>query len=226
MITEQRCHPERSEVPAFPPQQQNNGCPTLRKEREGWAAHPQDVRQGRGNLDIPFDSEYTPGAHNAVQVCLRVQPSEKVCVITVLTTAATRPSQSNTGAPEAPWSIASRSSPSNISRRAVPASLPSVTYCTNRPPTERRFSPGYATATIRSSGMSGDIRIATLGAAVMAVSNSSTTSFSAWAPAERCTRTEIDRTLPSCSSLKSFQPWAESSIAAATCSTVTIVVGE
>jgi aminopeptidase len=33
-------------------------------------------------LDIPFDPEYTPGAHNAVNVCLRVQPSERVCVIT------------------------------------------------------------------------------------------------------------------------------------------------
>jgi len=31
---------------------------------------------------ILFDSELTPGARNAVQVCLRVQPSEKVTVIT------------------------------------------------------------------------------------------------------------------------------------------------
>src|SRR6267378_360343 len=31
---------------------------------------------------IPFDSELTPGARNAVQVCLRVQPSEKVTAIT------------------------------------------------------------------------------------------------------------------------------------------------
>ena len=31
---------------------------------------------------IPFDPEYAPGARNAVQVCLRVQPSEKVTVIT------------------------------------------------------------------------------------------------------------------------------------------------
>jgi aminopeptidase len=31
---------------------------------------------------ISFDSELTPGARNAVQVCLRVQPSEKVTVIT------------------------------------------------------------------------------------------------------------------------------------------------
>jgi aminopeptidase len=29
-----------------------------------------------------FDPEYTPGAYNAVNVCLRIQPSEKVCVIT------------------------------------------------------------------------------------------------------------------------------------------------
>jgi len=31
---------------------------------------------------IPFDSELTPGARNAVGVCLRVQPSERVTVIT------------------------------------------------------------------------------------------------------------------------------------------------
>jgi len=31
---------------------------------------------------IPFDSELTPGARNAVNVCLRIQPSEKVTVIT------------------------------------------------------------------------------------------------------------------------------------------------
>ena len=31
---------------------------------------------------IPFDSELTPGARNAVRVCLRVQPSEQVTVIT------------------------------------------------------------------------------------------------------------------------------------------------
>src|SRR3984885_5458549 len=31
---------------------------------------------------IPFDPELTPGARNAVKVCLRVQPAEKVTVIT------------------------------------------------------------------------------------------------------------------------------------------------
>ena len=31
---------------------------------------------------LPFDPEYTPGARNAVKVCLRIQPSEKVTVIT------------------------------------------------------------------------------------------------------------------------------------------------
>ncbi|MGA8619528.1 MAG: aminopeptidase [Candidatus Sulfotelmatobacter sp.] len=31
---------------------------------------------------ISFDPEYTPGARNAVSICLRVQPEEKVCVIT------------------------------------------------------------------------------------------------------------------------------------------------
>ena len=38
--------------------------------------------QARERLDIPFDPEFTPGARNAVNVCLRVQPDEKVCVIT------------------------------------------------------------------------------------------------------------------------------------------------
>jgi aminopeptidase len=36
----------------------------------------------RERFDIPFDPEFTPGARNAVNVCLRVQPDEKVCVIT------------------------------------------------------------------------------------------------------------------------------------------------
>jgi aminopeptidase len=31
---------------------------------------------------VPFDPEYAPGAHNAVHVCLRIQPDEKVTVIT------------------------------------------------------------------------------------------------------------------------------------------------
>jgi len=31
---------------------------------------------------IPFDAEFTPGARNAVHVCLRVEPHEQVCVIT------------------------------------------------------------------------------------------------------------------------------------------------
>jgi aminopeptidase len=31
---------------------------------------------------VPFDPEFTPGAHNAVTVCLRIQPQERVCVIT------------------------------------------------------------------------------------------------------------------------------------------------
>jgi aminopeptidase len=35
-----------------------------------------------GSLNISFDPEYVPGAENAVNVCLRVQPSERVCVIT------------------------------------------------------------------------------------------------------------------------------------------------
>jgi len=39
-------------------------------------------RQGWGTLNVSFDPEFTPGAFNAVNVCLRVQPDEQVCVIT------------------------------------------------------------------------------------------------------------------------------------------------
>jgi aminopeptidase len=34
--------------------------------------------------DIPFDPELTPGARNAVQVCLRIQPTERVTIVTDL----------------------------------------------------------------------------------------------------------------------------------------------
>ena len=47
----------------------------------GQALSPK-TRQGWGTLRIPFDPEYTPGARNAVDVCLRVQADEQVCVIT------------------------------------------------------------------------------------------------------------------------------------------------
>jgi aminopeptidase len=50
---------------------------TSREGREKWGTHVSG-----GALDIPFDSEYTPGAVNAVRVCLRVQADEQVCVIT------------------------------------------------------------------------------------------------------------------------------------------------
>jgi aminopeptidase len=40
----------------------------------GWGARSQDP--------MVWDPEYTVGARNAVSVCLRVQPEEKVCVIT------------------------------------------------------------------------------------------------------------------------------------------------
>ncbi len=41
---------------------------------QGWVTRPPDA--------IAFDPEYSLGARNAVEVCLRVQPREKVCVIT------------------------------------------------------------------------------------------------------------------------------------------------
>jgi aminopeptidase len=54
--------------------------PTSRKTGETWG-----IPRSR-SLNIPFDPEYTPGAYNAVRVCLRVQPEEQVCVITDLAT--------------------------------------------------------------------------------------------------------------------------------------------
>jgi aminopeptidase len=47
--------------------------PTSRKERDKWCSRLSD---------ISFDPEFTPGAYNAVNVCLRVQPEEQVCIIT------------------------------------------------------------------------------------------------------------------------------------------------
>jgi aminopeptidase len=43
------------------------------RTREGWGTRINQVS---------FDPEFIPGARNAVNVCLRVQPHEKVCVIT------------------------------------------------------------------------------------------------------------------------------------------------
>src|SRR5580692_1298544 len=51
-----------------------------RKEREKRGTRQQGW--GARSDQISFDPEYTPGARNAVRVCLRVQPEEKVCVIT------------------------------------------------------------------------------------------------------------------------------------------------
>ena len=46
-------------------------------------ARQQESRQGwGGRTPVAFDPEYSVGARNAVNVCLRVQPEEKVCVIT------------------------------------------------------------------------------------------------------------------------------------------------
>jgi aminopeptidase len=46
------------------------------------AASAEPVRHSAGVLNTAFDREYLPGAHNAVHVCLRIQPHEKVCLIT------------------------------------------------------------------------------------------------------------------------------------------------
>ncbi|MGC1374141.1 MAG: aminopeptidase [Candidatus Sulfotelmatobacter sp.] len=49
-----------------------SNLPALLRTQRGWGARKP----------ISFDPEYTPGARNAVRVCLRVQVEEKVCVIT------------------------------------------------------------------------------------------------------------------------------------------------
>src|SRR6266404_1285055 len=55
--------------------------PTLpQKPGEGWGTQP--MGWGTRSNHISFDPEFTLGARNAAQVCLRVQPDEKVCVIT------------------------------------------------------------------------------------------------------------------------------------------------
>jgi len=42
-----------------------------------------DTKSSNRQLNrIAFDPQLTPGARNAVRVCLRIQPSEKVTVIT------------------------------------------------------------------------------------------------------------------------------------------------
>ena len=50
--------------------------PISRKTVETWSTARS------GSLKIPFDPEYSIGARNAVNVCLRIQPAERVCVIT------------------------------------------------------------------------------------------------------------------------------------------------
>src|ERR1700741_2225214 len=42
---------------------------------------------GREALHIPFDPEYSVGARNAINICLRIRPDERVCVITDQATA-------------------------------------------------------------------------------------------------------------------------------------------
>jgi len=63
----------RSEVKTLAPATTSGQAPPSRKTEEGW---------GTRSNHIAFDPEFSAGAHNAVSVCLRVQPEEKVCVIT------------------------------------------------------------------------------------------------------------------------------------------------
>ena len=57
--------------------------------------------------ELSFDPEYTPGARNAVNVCLRVQPGEQVCIITDKATieiaAAIAREVDKVGAPNRAW---------------------------------------------------------------------------------------------------------------------------
>ena len=62
---------ERYEVKT-PTPSEASGQASSHKTRQGWGTREP----------IPFDPEFSVGARNAVRVCLRVQPEEKVCVIT------------------------------------------------------------------------------------------------------------------------------------------------
>ncbi|MGB8581440.1 MAG: aminopeptidase [Candidatus Sulfotelmatobacter sp.] len=56
----------------IPTPSSSSGQALSHKTREGWGTR----------TPVAFDLEYSVGARNAVNVCLRVQPEEKVCVIT------------------------------------------------------------------------------------------------------------------------------------------------
>ena len=56
----------------IPTPSSSSGQALSHKTREGWG----------NRTPVAFDLEYSVGARNAVNVCLRVQPEEKVCVIT------------------------------------------------------------------------------------------------------------------------------------------------
>jgi hypothetical protein len=72
------------------------------------ALHPVPVGPGlpysalENSISCWIGTETTLGDPHAVETRLLPNGVERICVITVLMTAATRPSQSNTGAPEAP----------------------------------------------------------------------------------------------------------------------------
>jgi aminopeptidase len=82
----------------FPTPSAGSGQALSQRTRQGW---------GTPLNEIPFDPEYTPGAVNAVRVCLRVQPGEQVCVITDQATveiaAAIVHEVENVGAPYHAW---------------------------------------------------------------------------------------------------------------------------
>jgi len=68
---------DHSKEPFRNPSPSTSSGPALSQtSQQGW-----DTRE-----PVSFDPEFTPGARNAVSVCLRVQPHEKVCVITDETT--------------------------------------------------------------------------------------------------------------------------------------------
>jgi aminopeptidase len=71
---------EKSQIPMS-----RKGGETLRSgSGQAWDA-PSKSHMDLNQLS--FDPEYAPGAYNAVNICLRIQPSEQVCVITDRATA-------------------------------------------------------------------------------------------------------------------------------------------
>jgi len=55
---------------------------TISDAQTSASSHLKPNKRGHEKLKIPFDPEFSPGARNAVNVCLRIRLDERVCLIT------------------------------------------------------------------------------------------------------------------------------------------------